>query len=266
MSTVLPLPDMTMASEAPAATRPRPTSARVSCAWRARDEAGVALALRLANPWAANASGQVVRLRTRVSRAFLSEQPPVESDFVRIHQDDHPWARARIREAYQRQLPIRIEARWLCPAGGYRWKLMVGGPVFGPDGSFAGVSGTALDITEQKEIGSAQQPSAAHDPLTRMLDRHAFLEAVQATGAGPGLPQPPVGILVMALGNVAEVNDLLGPRASDGMITEVAERLRRLVSKDEGVAGRIGTYEFALGVSAVTDAGLEHVARPVSRL
>jgi PAS domain S-box-containing protein len=66
----------------------------------------------------------------------------------------HPEDVARCLDAFAKAInqrePLKIEYRLLRRDGEYRWILDSGVPIFGPDGSFAGYIGSAIDVDELK--------------------------------------------------------------------------------------------------------------------
>ena len=70
----------------------------------------------------------------------------------RMHPDDVESAKNAYTPAFEARAPFQIEYRLRRADGVYRWILDAGVPRSGPDGSFAGYIGSALDITERKEM------------------------------------------------------------------------------------------------------------------
>ena len=85
---------------------------------------------------------------------------------------------------------------------------------------------------------------AYHDPLTALPNRAAFFERVDETIARVGRRGRKCAVLYFDLDHFKDVNDTLGHRAGDRILSETAHRLRRIVRKDEFVA-RLGGDEFA---------------------
>lgn len=85
---------------------------------------------------------------------------------------------------------------------------------------------------------------AYHDPLTALPNRAAFFERVDGTIAAAGRRGRKCAVLYFDLDHFKDVNDSLGHRAGDRILSETAHRLRRIVRKDEFVA-RLGGDEFA---------------------
>jgi PAS domain S-box-containing protein len=111
-----------------------------------------------------------------------------------LHPDDRERCRDVRRAAREARGPFRTEYRLRRADGAYRWVLETGAPHAGPDGSFAGHVGSALDITERREAEEVLRQAArdkdqylatlAHElrnPLSPVLTSLTLLES-------PGTP------------------------------------------------------------------------------
>jgi diguanylate cyclase (GGDEF)-like protein len=86
------------------------------------------------------------------------------------------------------------------------------------------------------------EEQATHDQLTGLANRRLFHSRwQQSLGEAGG----PTALLYIDLDGFKPVNDTLGHDAGDGVLIEVAERLRRLVRAGDVVA-RLGGDEFAI--------------------
>ncbi len=74
-----------------------------------------------------------------------------------LHPEDAPKFEAAFKHAFENQLPIREEYRFLRADGEYRWMLAVGAPRLTPDGRFIGYFGTYTDITDRKHVEQTLQ-------------------------------------------------------------------------------------------------------------
>ncbi|WP_448569446.1 putative bifunctional diguanylate cyclase/phosphodiesterase [Thermus sp.] len=99
---------------------------------------------------------------------------------------------------------------------------------------------TSRDVTEELALRERLQELATLDPLTGLLNRRAFEEAVEkvilSTGQGHALAY-------LDLDRFKAVNDALGHLDGDRVLREVAQRLRRALP--QGLLGRVGGDEFA---------------------
>jgi diguanylate cyclase (GGDEF)-like protein len=104
---------------------------------------------------------------------------------------------------------------------------------------------------------------ASTDPLTGLLNRRAFDEAIErelATAAAAGLT---TGLLYIDLDKFKAINDTLGHAAGDELLVEVANRLRACIRGGD-IAARLGGDEFALLLSNLPLEDGEEVAQRVA--
>jgi PAS domain S-box-containing protein len=85
----------------------------------------------------------------------------------RIHPDDVDRCVSSYMSAFDARQPIKMEYRFRRADDTYRWVLDTGVPRYGPDGTFVGYIGSALDITERREM---EQSLLANEAALR----HAF--------------------------------------------------------------------------------------------
>jgi len=118
-------------------------------------------------------------------------------------------------------------------------------------------TGFLRDITSQKRMVKQLAFRASHDPLTKTLNRAAFLERLEeAARRGSGL----LAVLFVDLDHFKSVNDNLGHLAGDRLLAVAAERMRRSVRPGDAVA-RLGGDEFAILLEAMNG---EEEARAVA--
>jgi diguanylate cyclase (GGDEF)-like protein/PAS domain S-box-containing protein len=120
-------------------------------------------------------------------------------------------------------------------------------PIFDERGNLAGMIGASADISERKALEEELQRRAAHDLLTGLLNRHAFVErlghALQRTGRKEDSAS--IGVLFMDLDGFKTVNDSLGHGAGDRLLVAVAERIKNRLRYEDTLA-RLGGDEFAV--------------------
>lgn len=113
----------------------------------------------------------------------------------------------------------------------------------------------SLDSREQQVSpegpGPSPDESKDHDPLTGLPNR-AFLAERFSSLAGRGLR---LTLILLDLDNFKMTNATLGQRAADGLLREVAGRLRGVLAAGD-ILARIGRDEFALlSLADVSEAG-----------
>lgn len=80
-----------------------------------------------------------------------------------LHLDDVEWMSVAFPQDPEKQKPYQVEARFRRYDGEYRWILIQGAPRYTLEGAFVGYSGSAIDITTQKQFAEelATQVQAA---------------------------------------------------------------------------------------------------------
>jgi diguanylate cyclase (GGDEF)-like protein len=164
------------------------------------------------------------------------------------------------------------------PVRGYPWSVVVdvdesaaNGPAdalvrrllggFALAGMVAGSLLAAISVTvvrTRRGLQSAHlqsQRDATTDALTGVLNRRAFDERMTAL-RGTGVA---VGIAIVDIDDLKDLNDSHGHLAGDGMIKSVADAIRRSVRSQDSVF-RIGGDEFAVLVDGVRAGEIQQVA------
>ncbi|MFJ1755306.1 putative bifunctional diguanylate cyclase/phosphodiesterase [Kitasatospora sp. NPDC088134] len=116
---------------------------------------------------------------------------------------------------------------------------------------------TVEDITEQRKLGDRLAYQALHDPLTRLPNRTAFYERLEAAFKPDGQDRPEageerrVGLCYVDLDGFAAINETLGHHVGDQLLVAVGARLERDFGHADGrLVARLGGDEFAVLVTA----------------
>ncbi|MES2992888.1 MAG: EAL domain-containing protein [Pseudomonadota bacterium] len=135
-----------------------------------------------------------------------------------------------------------IEQSWLRPSPGLVLGLLVA--------ALAGIVATGRLRSPRGDgvVHALSDPvveRATHDPLTGLLDRHAFQSLLQRAIDAPGARR--LGVVSLDLNRVREVNESLGHAAGDAMLRAIAARLtRRFGGGAGGFIARLGGDKLAL--------------------
>jgi len=105
------------------------------------------------------------------------------------------------------------------------------------------------DLTQAKQ---RHRFLATHDSLTELPNRYWFMEHLETTIAASKRRQTQLAVLFFDLDGFKAVNDNLGHAIGDELLTDVAQRLRRVIRKNDVVA-RIGGDEFLAAVQDIPD-------------
>jgi diguanylate cyclase (GGDEF)-like protein len=109
----------------------------------------------------------------------------------------------------------------------------------------------AVDHRALQTLTERSAYEAGHDPLTGLANRRALVR--QGDSALRRLPpERPVALVVVDIDRFKEVNDTLGHRAGDELLTATASRLVALARPDE-LVGRLGADEFGLLTAALPE-------------
>jgi diguanylate cyclase (GGDEF)-like protein len=104
--------------------------------------------------------------------------------------------------------------------------------------------GTHEDITDRRRAEERIRHMARHDGLTDLPNRILFKERVEE-----GLKRLPrdngIAVICLDLDHFKAVNDTLGHPIGDGLLKQVADRLRATV-REQDTIGRFGGDEFAI--------------------
>ncbi|WP_240803951.1 EAL domain-containing protein [Streptomyces sp. A0592] len=178
-------------------------------------------------------------------------------------------AEARTWAAYQevlrgRQARLRCTRRLKHPDGHSLWTEVTLGPVPGTGNVLLSVA----DISDRRDLQARLRHLQMHDPVTRLPNRALFFERLSAAleassyehGGGTGR----IGLCYLDLDGFKAVNDTLGHRVGDRLLTAVASRLTQCADQSGygrtggHLVARLGGDEFALLVEDST--GTEQLA------
>lgn len=179
----------------------------------------------------------------------------VAADLVDLASDARTWHAYRELLGGKRAR-LRRTRRLKHPEGHALWVRVTVSPLPADDG---GVLLSVADIGDHRELQAQLRHVRMHDPVTRLPNRTLFFERLTAAldaesyeESGTGR----IGLCYLDLDGFKAVNDTLGHRVGDELLTAVAERLNRC-AKDAARTGaplvaRLGGDEFALLVEDST--------------
>ncbi|RTL41341.1 MAG: EAL domain-containing protein [Burkholderiales bacterium] len=164
------------------------------------------------------------------------------------------------RAAFEAELHAHLEGRSLQfhhvlhfqQGGQERW-LLARGLAVREAGEPVRMAGSLTDISESQRLQRQISFDALHDRLTGLANRVLFRE--QLTQLLTGVPAPETGLLLLGLDGFRALNEAHGPIAGDGVLTELAQRLKTAYGGRHLVA-RLGPDQFALllaGGDSATD-------------
>lgn len=93
---------------------------------------------------------------------------------------------------------------------------------------------------------------ATHDEMTGLANRALFMDRLRSALLRASRDERPVGILMLDMDGLKNINDIFGHRAGDAALCAFAKRLKENIRTTDTVA-RIGGDEFAILLQPVKD-------------
>jgi len=207
----------------------------------------------------------------RVNPAFertlgYSSRELMERPFVEfVHPDDRDDTDVETGEISDGgRATVHFQNRYLDKEGGVHWIEWTSVGVPDEERIYA----VARDVTERKLLEQELELRSRSDPLTGMLNRRSFDEALEAQLAHARRYKRGGALLIADLDRFKQINDEFGHAAGDEALRLVsrvlASNLRETdtVGRDEGgLVARLGGDEFALVLPETDAAGAEAVGQ-----
>jgi diguanylate cyclase (GGDEF)-like protein/PAS domain S-box-containing protein len=185
-------------------------------------------------------------ISSSISKLLGIEESKVPRNFFKfIHPDDRDGIIAAIRRSAAEMSIFREEFRLVTKTGSVRWMRSDAPPRRMRNGDIVW-EGMATEIGAEKRWESEIANLAFRDPLTGLLIRSAWLQALTKRLSAVSQAPDQCGVLHIDITEFYDLNDRLGQRDGDAILCETARRLARIAESVAGVAGRIGGDEFAL--------------------
>ncbi|NWF39297.1 diguanylate cyclase [Mariprofundus sp. NF] len=187
---------------------------------------------------------------------FLANQ---ETWAQQIHEDDRERVLSEVRESMQENLPFHSEYRIRSKSGRDIWVKDAAATVRDHDHDLY-LQGVVHDISERKESEKKLLQMAHFDQLTGLANRTLFLDRLDQSLAQAKRHKQGFAVLFLDLDGFKAVNDNLGHKAGDVLLSEAAHRLAANVREVDTVA-RMGGDEFTIILNEVSSRkSIEQVA------
>lgn len=180
-----------------------------------------------------------------------------------LHNGDRDQAAlAKLRAAITEGRDCQVELRNYRKDGTLFWNALSISPVHDEHGKVTHFLGIQADVTDRKRMEEERRFRDFHDAMTGLPNRELIEASIDNAIANALTHERGVAVLFMDIDHFKPINDSLGHRVGDGILTEVAHRLTSQIREAESV-GRIAGDEFVLVFSNLEDdaALLESVAR-----
>ncbi len=106
------------------------------------------------------------------------------------------------------------------------------------------------DLTEVKHNEEELMHRAYHDPLTKLPNRHLFMDRLEQVVNRAGRKRAKFAVMFIDLDNFKNINDSLGHDVGDMLLKEFSRRLVHC-ARDVDTVSRIGGDEFTIILEAV---------------
>ena len=182
-------------------------------------------------------------------------------DFV--HPDDLDKTERQAAALADGKNTVQFQNRYFDRDGEVHWIEWASVPI--PEEQI--IYGVARDVTERKALELELEQLSRRDPLTGVLNRRSFDEALESQLAYTRRYGRGGALLVVDLDRFKQINDQHGHAAGDEALRQVARvlgdnvRQTDTVARDpDGLVARLGGDEFALLLPEADAAGAEAVA------
>jgi diguanylate cyclase (GGDEF)-like protein/PAS domain S-box-containing protein len=120
-------------------------------------------------------------------------------------------------------------------------------------GEQVGILGVYQDVSSRKQAEEQLQYMATHDLLTNLPNRFLYNDRLNQAVAKAKRSDRRFAVLFLDLDGFKEVNDRFGHQKGDGVLQQVAERLKGCLRGSDTLA-RLGGDEFSLILEDIQDA------------
>ena len=173
--------------------------------------------------------------------------------------DTDPETKAKIRRALKRQEPVRVTLKNYSKSGEGYWLEMNILPLKDSDGNVTHFAAIERDVTESKELEFKLDQMSRQDPLSGLLNRRAFDEAIELELSRFFKTEKVFTVLALDIDHFKAVNDRYGHQTGDRVIQLMSNTCRSLFGKLGHVA-RTGGEEFTILVPDMNAQAAEQLA------
>ncbi|GAB3675338.1 PAS domain-containing protein [Salinisphaera aquimarina] len=132
-------------------------------------------------------------------------------------------------------------------------------PIHDEEGRVCGAVFVFQDISEIRRMTEDLVHQASHDPLTGLLNRRGFEQALEAAWRRVRAGMAHIFVLYLDMDEFKQINDNCGHSAGDEVLRRVARSFRAIL-RDSDVLARLGGDEFAAIIHAKAVDDVETIA------
>lgn len=180
-----------------------------------------------------------------------------------------PESRERDAAAFEQLLAgkelLQYETVHLDQNGDRRYISFNARPTINHSGKVTQISGTARDITEQKQFEQELTYQAQHDTLTGLHNRSYFQSELERVISRIARSGAECALLYLDLDQFKYVNDTLGHAAGDRLLKECTDLLRKNIREGDLLA-RFGGDEFTILLYQIEHEHVTPVAENIRRM
>ncbi|UDL94053.1 EAL domain-containing protein [Lichenihabitans sp. PAMC28606] len=169
-----------------------------------------------------------------------------------VYPDDHDAVYAALRKSAAGMSVFREEFRLVASNGTLHWLRSRAMPRRTPNGEITW-DGIAIESSAEERWESEIANQASRDPLTGLLTRAAWLQALESELTAERSESATCAVICSDISAFSALNERLGQIAGDTILRETAKRLAKLAASIGGVAARLGGDEFAIMIPDCAD-------------
>ncbi|QYE33794.1 EAL domain-containing protein [Polymorphobacter sp. PAMC 29334] len=177
-----------------------------------------------------------------------------------VHPDDLDALVAAVRDSAARMTIFREEFRLIAADGAVHWLRSDAPPRRMANGDIIW-DGLAMEISAEKRWESEIANHALRDPLTGLLTRNAWRQALARQLDNDGNRPKRCAVLCVGIEAFGDISDALGQHMGDEILCETARRVAEIAETVAGVTTRLAGDEFAIMVpECIDEASLSSLA------